>query len=125
MRDCGRQKYVLSGSTKGRQEENLLRLRRSRHAGYSRSNSMSVLTHLWHLMSNGKHTSPTAKNRPFGLIETLVTAFILSRDVQVLPLSVDSPAGDPRYILPFCPDLVDGTARLRESGVTGGVEELL
>lgn len=70
------------------------------------------------------HTSPTAKNLPFGLIETLVTAFILSRDDQVLPLSADSPAGDPRYILLFVPPLAGGMARLRDSGVTGGVDAL-
>lgn len=85
---------------------------------------MLALTTSSHIKSDGWRTSPTARNLPFGLIETLVTAFILSRDVQVLPLSF-SPAGDPRYMLLFAPDLVEGRARLRESGVTGGVEALL
>lgn len=64
-----------------------------------------------------KLTSPTAKNLPLGLIATLVTAFIRSRDVHVRePLeSTQSPAGEAPPLAPnlFAIDLI------RPSGVVG------
>jgi hypothetical protein len=68
-------------------------------------------------MLKAKLTSPTARNLPLGLIATLVTALIRSRDVHVrAPLeSAQSAAGD---IPPLFPTLL-ATDLMRLSGVVG------
>ena len=68
--------------------------------------------------------SPTARNRPLGLIETLVTALILSLDdhARGLPLSAASFDGEPLGTLRCGFERMCERDRDRGSGVAGGVD---
>lgn len=97
------------------------RLKRSAHGGCNQSSKRQ--RRLVKCLGILSLTSPTARNLPFGLIETLVTALILSLDdhARGLPLSEVSPEGDAGRLR--C-----GLERIWErerdlgSGVAGGVE---
>jgi hypothetical protein len=69
-------------------------------------------------------TSPTARNLPLGLIETLVTAFTLSLDDQArgLPQSPASLDGEPLGTLRCGLERMCDRERDFGSGVAGGVD---
>jgi hypothetical protein len=71
-------------------------------------------------------TSPTARNLPFGLIDTLVTAFILSLDDQDRGLLVSGRSldGDPLWVILCAFALMLDIDFALVSGVDGGVDWL-
>lgn len=82
--------------------ENLYRLRISVPADCTRSKPCQYLDPS-RRFSSAKLASPTARNLPFGLIETQVTAFAFSRDVHVRDELVSTPQslGEEGYEAPL------------------------
>lgn len=102
----------------------LLRLSRSRLWAHIQSRRKSVNLVLLVKWDFAPHTSPTARNLPFGLMETLVTAFTLSREDQarLLLLSANSFAGEPLGMALCAVGLTPDNGLARVSGVLGGVD---
>lgn len=113
--------YGRSGSKEEHLVKRLRQLKRSTRGDYNRSGLCQRQSSVY--LSPLSLTSPTARNLPFGLIETLVTALILSLEdhARGLPLSEASPDGDAGRLMCGLERMCERERDLG-SGVAGGVD---
>jgi hypothetical protein len=112
-------KYCESGLNARLQTPNVCSLRMERGTSGKASRAVE------NIRTRGLYpVSPTARKRPLGLMETLVTALILSLDDQArgLPLSAASLDGDPLGTFRCGFERMCERDRDRGSGVAGGVD---